>query len=140
MPVLCPAIRPQRSPDTSCQEEPLTRAAQDQDRASGHVRPPQLQLHSQCEGRAESRAVHGLSGRDGGQGLPWHVAHGHVWCPHPYHAQCGRATLPGAQHVAHGHELPSGILTYLFPSSASSKIPAWIYLILARQIAQSGGG
>lgn len=36
------------------------------------------------------------------------------------------ATLPGAQHAAHGHELP-GILTYLFPSSASSKIPAWIY-------------
>ena len=86
MPVLCPAIRPQRPPNTSRQEEPLTRAAQDQDGAGGHAWPAQLQLRSQREGGAEPCAVRGLPGRGGGQGLPWHVAHGHVRCPHPCHA------------------------------------------------------
>lgn len=37
MPVLCPALRQERPPDASREEEPLAGAAEDQDRAFGHV-------------------------------------------------------------------------------------------------------
>lgn len=76
----------------------------------------------------------------GAKAFPGMLPMGMYGAQHPLPCPVRHATLPGAQHAAHGHELPSGILTYLFPAQLPSKIPAWTTSYLARQIAQSGGG